>query len=120
LSLEKRILQAGEALELKLIITNGGPILGEDVVQVYLNDLIASVDVPNHNLVDFQRVSLAAGESKEITFTIPAEKMMLVDNEGKSRLEPGNFRLEIGGCSPGGRGQVLGAPIPLSTVFTVQ
>ena len=120
LTLNKKLLQSGEPIEAKLTVSNTGAIGGEEVIQVYLNDLIASVDVPNHNLVDFRRVSLAAGESQEITFTLSPDKMMLVDDEGKSRIEPGSFRLEIGSCSPGGRGQVLGAPIPVSTVFTVQ
>jgi beta-glucosidase len=37
---------------------------------------------------------------------------MLVDEDGELRLEPGQFRLTVGGCSPGERGQALGAPTP--------
>jgi beta-glucosidase len=120
LSLNKKEIQSGETLKVELTVSNTGSRNGETVVQVYLNDLVATVDVPNHSLIDFQRVSLEAGESKQLSFTIMPDEMMLVDDDGKFRLEPGNFRLEIGSCSPGGRGQVLGAPIPVSAVFTVQ
>ena len=120
LTLDKKVLQSGEPLEVKVTVTNSGTAPGDEVVQVYLNDLMTSVDVPNHSLVDFRRVSLAAGESKELSFQIDPEKMMLVDDDGKLRLEPGNFRVEVGACSPGGRGQVLGASTPVSAMFTVR
>jgi hypothetical protein len=42
-----------------------------------------------------------------------------VDEEGQSRLEPGQFRTTAGGCSPGARGIALGAPEPVAAVFTV-
>jgi hypothetical protein len=43
-----------------------------------------------------------------------------VDDEGHSRLEAGDFRLTVGGCAPGARGQALGAPAPVSAVFSVR
>jgi beta-glucosidase len=46
--------------------------------------------------------------------------MMLVDDEGQSRLEHGAFRLTVGGCSPGARGQALGAPAPVTAEFVVK
>ena len=91
----------------------------EEVVQVYLADLAASVPVPMHSLVAFQRVRLAPGASQTLSFTLTPESMMLVDDTGASRLEPGEFRVTVGGGSPGPRGQTLGAPAPASAVFTV-
>jgi beta-glucosidase len=120
LVLDQRSIQNGESLKATLTVRNTGALDGEEVVQVYLNDLAASVDVPNHSLIDFRRVTLKAGESQTIEFSIMPEKMMLVDEDGKLKLEPGNFRLEIGNCSPGARGQVLGASAPVSAVFTVK
>jgi beta-glucosidase len=46
--------------------------------------------------------------------------MSFIDDEGKLTLEPGEFRLEVGGCSPGKRGQELGAPAPVTAVFKVE
>ncbi|RPJ51912.1 MAG: glycoside hydrolase family 3 protein, partial [Chloroflexi bacterium] len=120
LSLPKTAIAAGESLPVCVTVTNTGASAGEEVVQVYLSDLQASVEVPQHSLVAFQHVALKAGECKELTFTITADKMMLVDDEGRHQLEPGDFRLTIGGCSPGPRGLALGAPEPASAIFKVQ
>jgi beta-glucosidase len=89
------------------------------VAQVYLSDLEASVPVPIHSLIGFQRVRLTPGESKTIEFAISPEMMMLFDDDGKQKLEPGQFRLTVGGCSPGKRGLELGAPTPVTAAFRV-
>jgi beta-glucosidase len=120
LGLEKPAVTAGEPLLLKVAVTNTGELEAEEVVQVYLSDLEASVTVPFHKLVGFQRVRLLPGESHKIVFTLSAEAMMLVDEGGKQRLEPGEFQVTVGGCSPGSRGQVLGAPAPQVARFFVQ
>jgi beta-glucosidase len=119
LRLESQALRPGESLPVSLTVTNYGQVDGEEVVQVYLSDLEASVEVPLHNLVAFQRLALKAGESQTVRFTITPEMMMLFDDEGRQKLEEGAFRLLIGSCSPGQRGQQLGAPEPVSATFTV-
>ncbi len=53
---------------------------------------------------------LQSGESCNLRFTFTAEMMSFYNDDGKLTLEPGEFRLEVGGCSPGKRGQDLGAP----------
>jgi beta-glucosidase len=119
LQLDPGRIAAGEALHVGARVTNCGLVAGQEVVQVYLSDLEASVPVPQHKLVDFCRVALQPGESKTVQFTLPAEAMSFVDEDGRSQLEPGAFRLEIGSCAPGGRGQVLGAPKPVQAEFQV-
>lgn len=119
LKLAKDRLPSGESLPVRLTLTNTGSVEAEEVVQFYLSDLEASVPVPQHSLIGFQRVRLAAGQSQELEFSLTPEMMMLFDGDGKQRLEPGEFRLIVGGCSPGKRGQVLGAPEPVSAKFRV-
>jgi beta-glucosidase len=119
LTLAKETVKAGETLPVRFTLTNTGQVDAEEVAQVYLSDLEASVPVPIHSLIGFQRVRLAPGESKTIEFTISPEMMMLFDDDGKQKLEPGQFRLTVGGCSPGARGVALGAPQPVSAVFAV-
>ena len=68
----------------------------------------------------FERVTLEPGESRTLKFTLTPEMMSFFDDDGKLTLEPGEFRLEVGGCSPGKRGQELGAPVPVTAVFTVK
>jgi beta-glucosidase len=72
-----------------------------------------------NSLAGFQRVKLGKGETKTISFSIPAERMLLVGDDGKSMLEPGKFRLTVGSCSPGARGQQLGAATALVSEFEV-
>jgi len=119
LMLARETVKAGEALPVRFTLTNTSRVEAEEVAQIYLSDLEASVPVPLHTLIGFQRVRLGPGESKTIEFTVTPEMMMLFDDEGQQRLEPGQFRLSVGGCSPGARGRALGAPQPVSAVFTV-
>lgn len=120
LKLSKKKIKAGEALTVSLRLTNQGSVAAEEVVQFYLSDLEASVPVPLQNLVGFQRVSLRPGQSKTVKFRLTPEMMMLFDEDGRQKLEPGRFRISVGGCSPGLRGLALGAPQGVSAEFEVQ
>jgi beta-glucosidase len=53
-----------------------------------------------------------------VKFTVTPEMMSFFNDDGKLTLEPGDFRLEVGGCSPGKRGQDLGAPLPVTAVYS--
>jgi beta-glucosidase len=120
LQLDRTTLALGDSLEVSLTLTNCGDRDAAEVAQFYLSDLNASTVVPLHHLVGFERVELKAGESKSLKFMITPEMMSFFDDNGKLALEPGEFRLEVGGCSPGKRGQELGAATPVTAVFTVK
>ena len=119
LVLDKVEVEKGEGVNGRFTLTNQGTIEAEEVAQLYLTDLEASVLVPQHKLVSFERVRLQPGESKDMAFTITPEMMMLVDEAGQLQLEPGTFRLAVGSCSPGTRGQELGVPEAVTTNFVV-
>lgn len=120
LQLDKSTLAPGESLRFSLTLTNSGDTDAAEVAQFYLSDLHASTIVPNHHLVGFERVFLKAGESKSLSFTVTPEMMSFYNEDGRLTLEPGQFKLEIGGCSPGRRGQALGAPKPVIATFEVK
>lgn len=120
LALSNRRLKAGQPLKVSVSLENVGSTAGEEVVQVYLSDLSASVPVPRCKLAAFRRVALKAGHSRRVSFTLPPESLALVDEEGHTRLEAGEFRVTVGGCSPGERGLALGAPEPVQAVFSLQ
>jgi beta-glucosidase len=120
LKLDKANIAAGDSLPLSLTVRNCGERTATEVVQFYLSDLHASCIVPLSHLVGFERVTLEAGESRTLEFTLTSEMMSYCNDDGKLTLEPGEFRLEIGGCSPGKRGQELGAPAPLTALFQVR
>ena len=117
LQLEKTELALGDSLNLSLTLTNCGASDSAEVAQCYLSDLHASTIVPRHHLVGFQRVTLRAGEGRVLNFTITPEMMSFYNDDGKLTLEPGEFRLEAGGCSPSPCGQELGAPMPVTAIF---
>ncbi|HCR71683.1 MAG TPA: glycosyl hydrolase [Anaerolineae bacterium] len=120
LKLEKNKIAIGNSLNLSLTLKNSGASDSAEVVQFYLSDVQASSIVPLHHLVGFERVELKAGESSTIKFSITPEMMSFINDDGKLTLEPGEFRLEVGGCSPGKRGQELGASKPVIATFEVQ
>ncbi len=119
LKVRKDQVRMGKPVELSVELKNAGEREAAEVVQVYLSDLQASALVPIHKLVGFKRVMLKAGQTRIVKFSLPAEAMMFVGEDGQPRLEAGQFRLTVGGCSPGKRGVELGAPEPLSVMFTL-
>lgn len=120
LQLDRQSIKAGEALPVKVTLRNQGNLLASEVVQFYLSDLKASTIVPLHHLIGFEKVTLEAGESRVISFSITPDMMSFYNDDGNLTLEPGEFKLEIGGCSPGKRGQELGAPSPVIAFFEVK
>jgi beta-glucosidase len=112
-------ISVGESLSLHWTLTNSGTVEADEVAQIYLSDLEASAMVPLRSLIGFRRVHLKPGERAVITFTVTPEMMKLVNDAGDRILEPGEFRVTVGGCSPGERGVRLGASAPVSMSFTV-
>ena len=120
LKLDRKEIPLGDSLDISLTVHNSGDRDAAEVVQFYLSDLHASTIVPLYHLVCFERIMLKAGESHTLKFRLTPEMMSFYNDDGKSTLEPGAFRLEVGGCSPGKRGQDLGASKPVSAVFEVK
>jgi beta-glucosidase len=120
LQLDQSILAIDDSLRVSVTLTNVGGSDSAEVAQCYLSDLHASTIVPLHHLVGFQRVFLKAGESRRVEFAISPEMMSFYNDDGKLTLEPGQFRIEVGGCSPSKRGQDLGAPKSIATEFEVR
>ncbi len=112
-------MRAGEEANIEVTVSNKGECAGEEVVQLYVTDLEASVGVPLSSLKGFQRVYLEPGESKQVSFTVNENMLKMVNEEGKFILEPGAFRITIGGSSPGSRSHELGAPQPVEIMLTV-
>lgn len=110
---------SNESISVKVNVKNTGSISAAEVVEFYLSDLKASTIVPLHHLIGFKRINLEAGASQTVEFTITPEMMSFFNDDGKLTLEPGEFSLEIGGCSPSARGQKLGASKPVNGKFIV-
>jgi beta-glucosidase len=119
LSLTQSKINIGEDLVMTVTVTNSGSQPAVEVSQFYLSDIEASVIVPVHKLVGFERVALQPGGSRILKFTLTPKMMSFYDEEGMLTLEPGEFRLEVGGCSPGALGQQRGAPSPVTATYSV-
>jgi beta-glucosidase len=88
----------GRAL-VELEVTNVGTLAGEEVVQLYCRDDVASVARPNRELVGFTRVPLDVGETATITFDVPASRLAFHDSAVRRVTEPGTFTFFDGASS---------------------
>lgn len=93
-----RIGPAGQA-KVSITVTNSGQRAGDEVVQLYIRDLVSSVTRPVMELKDFKRISLAAGESKTVAFTITPDKLSFLDINMNRIVEPGWFDIMVGTSS---------------------
>ncbi len=80
-------------------ITNSGKYAGEEVVQLYLRDEVASVVRPVKELKNFSKLMLQPGESKTVRFVISKEKLSFYNQQLQWVTEPGSFSLMIGSAS---------------------
>ena len=94
--------KAGEPVKVAVDVTNAGERQGDEVVQLYLTDVAASAPVPIRTLVGFERVALRPREKRTVTFTITPRQMSLIDNNDKRVIEPGEFRVHVGGNQTSG------------------
>ena len=88
-----------DLVEVSVIVSNVGDYDGDEVVQLYLTDLKASVARPNKQLSAFRRVHIRAGESESVKFTLRASDFALYDKNMRYVVEPGDFRIAIGSSS---------------------
>ena len=119
LSLKKKKIDIGDSIELNFEVFNNSNIPGEEVVQVYINDIEASFRTPNSSLIFFQRIHLNSGEKKKINLLIDDNTMGSYNEKGVKEIEPGNFKIFVGGSSPGDRSKELGKMIK-EVSFTVR
>jgi beta-glucosidase len=92
---------AGEKVKVKVTVTNSGKLAGEEVVQLYITDEKATTTRPKRQLEGFTRISLRAGESKEVTFELEPRQFSIINNKDKRVIEPGYFTIYVGGKQPG-------------------
>jgi beta-glucosidase len=96
LKLDKKIIKIGESIEISVDVHNNGKYDGEEVAQLYIRDLAASVTRPVLELKDFKKVFIKTGESQKINFTLSTDKLKFYDINMKYVAEPGKFRVLIG------------------------
>jgi beta-glucosidase len=100
LRVERSVLETtGDTLTVRVDVTNTGRRPGDEVVQLYLRDLEASVARPVLELRGFRRVHLDAGECRTVVFRVSTEQLAYVDADHRRVVEPGTIRLFVGRSS---------------------
>ena len=89
--------QAGDKIQVSVDVTNTGKRAGKEAVLLYSSDLVASLIPDVKRLRGFEKIELQPGETKTVSFTVPASELAFVGADGKWRLEEGDFRLSCGG-----------------------
>ena len=96
LRVDKTSFTADDVLTVSVDVKNTGKRAGKEAVLLYSSDLIASIVPDNRRLRDFTKVALAPGETKTVTFQLPAKELAFVGADGRWTLEEGDFTLKVG------------------------
>ena len=96
---DKKQIESTESTLVHFNIKNTGKYDGDEVVQLYIHDEFSSVARPLQELKGFQRIHLKAGESAQLSFNITPELLKMLDINLKEVVEPGDFKIMIGGSS---------------------
>jgi len=99
LAIEPGEISPSGAATIRCRVKNTGTRVGDEVVQLYVHDVLASVARPVMQLEGFQRLHLEPGEEKEVTFAVGREQLQMLDREMHWTVEPGAFRIMIGASS---------------------
>src|SRR5256714_456904 len=89
-------ISAGDSLNVSIEVKNTGDRAGDEVVQLYVRDSVASVAEPVKSLKAFRRVALAAGETRTLTFRLGGDSFALYDRQMRKVIEPGTFTIFVG------------------------
>ncbi|OQP44485.1 glycosyl hydrolase [Niastella yeongjuensis] len=99
LQLNKTAMNASDSIVVSFKLTNSGKVAGEEVVQLYLRDEVATLVRPVKELKDFTKLLLQPGETKTVRFVIKKDKLSFYNNQLQWMAEPGAFDLMIGSSS---------------------
>lgn len=99
LSIEPAQMEPGDSATVSLLVRNTGARAGDEVVQLYIRDLLATVAQPVEALKGAVRIHLAPGESRRVTFALGPRELALLDRDMHWSVEPGEFRVMVGASS---------------------
>ena len=119
LSLERKKIKMENMIKFNFELKNDSKISGDEVFQVYIKDIDASFRTPNSSLIFFKRIHLKSGEKRKINIIINEDMMAMVNKAGEKQIESGDFKIYVGGSSPGQRSEELGKYL-MEAIFTVE
>lgn len=95
----KPVMRMDETQTVSVTVTNTGKVMGEEVVQCYIRDLSADIARPLKELKGFEKIRLAPGASKVVTFNLTKEDLAYWNADVKRKADPGKFKVFVGGNS---------------------
>ena len=98
-NVDQERIAADETIAIGITVRNTGTTVGDEVVQLYVRDPIASVARPVKELRGFKRISLAPGEAARVTFRLAARQLALYALDNRWRIEPGRIEVMVGASS---------------------
>ncbi len=99
LTFSRHTIDSDGTVRITCTVKNSGQVKGDEVVQLYIHDELASVARPVKELKGFQRISLKPGEKQEVAFMLGPGELSMLNKEMQSVVEPGEFRIMIGASS---------------------
>jgi beta-glucosidase len=99
LSIEPETMAPDSSTTVRLTVKNTGTVAGDEVVQLYIRDILASVARPVMELRGFTRIHLAPGEAREVVFPLGPEHLRMLGGDMRWVVEPGAFRVMVGASS---------------------
>ena len=99
LRIDEKDLDGDGSLAFEVVVENTGDRAGDEVVQVYIRDIISSMSRPVKELAGFKRISLQPGESRKIRFSMPLSQIAFLDADMRWKVEAGKMRLMVGSSS---------------------
>ncbi|MDT8432105.1 MAG: glycoside hydrolase family 3 N-terminal domain-containing protein [Bacteroidales bacterium] len=96
LNLDRNEISFGDSLQVSVTIENRGEYVAEEIVQLYTRDLVGSVTRPVKELKNFQKVPIAPGEQKTVTFSLHSDHLKFYDIDMEFVAEPGEFEVMVG------------------------
>ena len=96
LSLDKTSMTQADSIRATVTVTNTGNFDGEEIVQLYIRDMVGSTSRPVKELKDFCRISLKKGETKTVSFVVDADKLKFYNSTLDYVCEPGMFKIMVG------------------------
>ena len=96
LTLSSNTMTTGGNITATVTVTNTGAMVGTEVVQLYIRDMVGSIARPVQELKGFERITLKPGESRRVTFTINADLLKFYDKDLHHVCEPGDFDVMVG------------------------
>jgi beta-glucosidase len=99
IELSSRAIAMGESITVRAAVSNVGGVEADEVVQLYVRDLVGNVTRPVRELKGFQRVRLKPGESRPVSFVLNPEDLAFYGRDMRLATEPGEFHVWIGGSS---------------------